>query len=136
MKTKSILLVLLMFATTSFFSCTKKDSGGSGNTINYVIKATYDNPADHGGYTNAEVTHLALTTPSGSNSVSENCTTPLSIGSDWGNYTSGMTVTATCESVLTHVTVTVEIWRGGVLWKHQTVLGSTSYTDVTVTGTL
>jgi hypothetical protein len=30
----------------------------------------------------------------------------------------------------------VEIWRDGVLWKHQTVLGSTSYTDVTVTGTL
>ena len=30
-----------------------------------------------------------------------------------------MTVTATCESVLTHVTVTVEIWRDGVLWKNQ-----------------
>ena len=134
MKTKSILLVLLMFATTSFFSCTKKDSGGSGNTINYVIKATYDNPADHGGYTNAEVTHVALTMPSGSNSVSENLSTPHTTAER--EYASGMTVTATCESVLTHVTVTVEIWRGGVLWKHQTVLGTNSYTDVTVTGTL
>ncbi len=135
MKTKSILLVLLMFALTSFISCTK-DSGSSGDTINYVIKATYDNPQDHSGLTNAEVTHLALTTPSGSNSVSENSTTPLSIGSGWGKFKSGMTVTATCESVLTHVTVTVEIWRNGTLWKNQTVLGSNNYTDVTVTGTL
>jgi hypothetical protein len=137
MKTKSILLVLLMLAMTSFFSCTKDDTGSvSGSTINYVIKATYDNPQDHSGMTNAEVTHLALTTPSGSNSVSENSTTPISIGSDWGKYKSGMTVTATCESVLSHVTVTVEIWRDGVLWKHQTVLGSANYTDVTVTGAL
>lgn len=124
-----------MFAMTSFLSCTK-DSGSSGDTINYVIKATYDNPLDHPGLTNAEVTHLALTTPSGSNSVSENCTTPLSIGSEWGKYKSGMTVTATCESVLTHVTVIVEIWRNGVLWKHQTAMGGAYYTDVTVTGTL
>jgi hypothetical protein len=135
MKTKSILLVLLILASTSFLSC-KKDSGASGYTINYVIKATYDNPQDHGGYTDAEVTHLALTTPSGSNSVSENSTTPLTIGSGWGKYKAGMTVTATCESVLSHVTVTVEIWRDGVLWKNQTVLGSNNYTDVTVTGTL
>jgi hypothetical protein len=135
MKTKSILLVLLMFAMTSFISCTK-DNGSSGDTINYVIKATYDNPQDHPGLTNAEVTHLSLTTPSGSNSVSENATTPLSIGSGWGKYKSGMTVTATCESVLTHVTVTVEIWRNGTLWKNQTVQGSNNYTDVTVTGTL
>lgn len=137
MKTKSILLVLLMFIMTLFFSCKKDDSGSvSGSTINYIIKATYDNPQDHGGLTNAEVTHLALTTPSGSNSVSENATTPMSIGKDWGKYKSGMTVTATCESVLSHVTVTVEIWRDGVLWKHQTVLGSANYTDVTVTGAL
>lgn len=135
MKTKSLLLVLLMVTMTSFFSC-KKDSGGTGYTINYVIKATYDNPQDHAGLVNAEVTHLALTTPSGGNSVSENSSTPLSIGSGWGTYPSGMTVTATCESVLTHVTVTVEIWRNGVLWKNQTVPGSDGYTDVTVTGTL
>jgi hypothetical protein len=134
MKTKSILLVVLMLAVATL-SC-KKDSSASGNTINYVIKATYDNPQDHAGLTNAEVTHLALTTPSGSNSVSENSTTPLSIGSGWGKYAAGMTVTATCESVLSHVTVTVEIWRDGVLWKHQTAMGSSSYTDVTVTGTL
>jgi hypothetical protein len=135
MKTKSILLILLIVAMTSFFSCTK-DDGGSGYTINYVIKATYDNPLDHSGLTYGGVTHLALTTPSGSNSVSEYSSTPISIGSEWGKYPSGMTVTATCESVLTHVTVTVEIWRDGVLWKNQTVLGSDSYTDVTVTGTL
>jgi hypothetical protein len=135
MKTKSILFVFLVFTMTSFFSC-KKDSSSSGDTINYVIKATYDNPQDHSGLTNADVTQLALTTPTGSNSVSENCSTPLSIGSDWGKYKSGMTVTATCESVLTHVTVTVEIWRNGTLWKNQTVLGSNNYTDVTVTGTL
>ena len=134
MKTSAVLLV--MFAMMlSFISCTK-DSGASGFTINYVITATYDNPQDHGGLTNAEVTHLALTTPTGSNSVSENATTPLSIGSGWGKFKSGMTVTATCESVLTHVTVTVEIWRDGVKWKNQTVLGSGNYTDVTVTGTL
>ena len=138
MKTNTCFCLFLMFAMSTFFSCTKDSSGSgsSGSTINYVIKATYDNPQDHGGLINAEVTHLALTTPSGSNSVSENCTTPLSIGSDWGKFKAGMTVTATCESVLSHVTVTVEIWRDGVLWQHQTVLGSTNYTDVTVTGTL
>jgi len=59
-----------------------------------------------------------------------------SIGSGCGKYKPGMTVTATCESVLTHVTVTVEIWRDGVKWKDQTVLGSSNYTDVTVAGTL
>ena len=135
MKTKSLLFVLLVVGVSSFLSCTKdSSSSSSGHTINYVIKATYDNPQDHDGYTDAEVTHLALTTPSGSNSVSENSLTPISIGSGWGKFDSGMTVTATCESVLTHVTVTVEIWLDGVLWKHETVLGSGSYTDVTVTG--
>lgn len=135
MKTRSILTVFLMVTLVSFLSCTK-DKNASGYTINYVIKATYDNPQDHDGLINAEVTHLALTTPSGSNSVSEASTTPISIGSGWGKYAAGMTVTATCESILSHVTVTVEIWRDGVLWKNQTVLGSDNYTDVTVTGTL
>jgi hypothetical protein len=135
MKTKSILLFLLIFTIPLFYKC-KKDSESSGFTFNYVIKATYDNPQDHVGHINAEVTHLALTTPSGGNSVFENSTTPISIGSGWGKYKPGMTVTATCESVLTHVTVTVEIWRDGVKWKDQTVLGSSNYTDVTVTGTL
>jgi len=135
MKTKFFPLVLLSIVLLSLFSCSK-DSSSSGYTINYVIKATYDNPQDHGGMTNAEVTHLALTTPTGSNSTSENSTTPISIGSGWGKFKAGMTVTATCESVLTHVTVTVEIWRDGVLWKHMTALGSADYTDVTVTGTL
>ena len=119
----------------SMLSC-KKDSSSSGYTINYVITATYDNPNDHDGLTYAEVTHLSLTTPSGGSSTSENSTTPISIGSGWGKFNTGMTVTATCESVLTHVTVTVEIWRDGVKWKYLTVNGSDSYTDVTVTGTL
>ena len=135
MKVKFVLMAILFFAGAAFYSCTKENSA-LGYTVNYVIKATYDNPADHGGLINAEVTHLALTTPSGGNSVSENSTTPVSIGSGWGKFPSGMTVTATCESVLTHVTVTVEIWRDGALWKNATVLGSNSYTDVTVTGTL
>lgn len=134
MKTKSVLLVLLMFVVILIsFSCAK-DSASSGNKIYYVIKATYDNPLDHSGFTNAEVTHVALTMPSGSNSVSENLSTPHTTAER--EYESGMAVTATCESVLTHVTVTVEIWRDGVLWKHQTVLGSNNYTVVTVTGTL
>jgi len=133
MKTKSTLLVLFMFVAVSFFSC-KKDSTSTGNKIYYVIKATYDNPQDHSGIINAEVTHVALTMPGGTNSVSENLSTPHTTAER--DYTSGMTVIATCESVLTHVTVTVEIWRDGALWKHQTVLGSSSYTEVTVTGTL
>ena len=137
MKTKSLSFFLLLVVLSSFLSCTKdSNSTSSGYTINYVITATYDNPQDHDGLTNADVTNLALTTPSGSNSTSEDATTPISIGSGWGKYHAGMTVTATCESVLAHVTVTVEIWRNGVLWKNQTVLGSESYTDVTVTGTL
>lgn len=83
-----------------------------------------------------QVNKRSLTTPSGGNSVSENSTTPISIGSGCGKYKPGIRVTATCESVLTHVTVTVEIWRDGVKWKDQTVLGSSNYTDVTVAGTL
>ena len=135
MKTKKNLFVLLMFGFASLFSCSN-DNVTSGYTLNYVIKATYDNPQDHDGMVNAEVTLLSLTTPSGGNSTSLNSTTPLSIGSAWGKFPVGMTVTATCESVLSHVTVTVEIWKDGVLWKSQTVLGSNNYTDVTVTGTL
>jgi hypothetical protein len=136
MKTKIGLFILLMFAMASFLSCSKDNGNGpdSGIKIYYVIEATYDNPQDHDGYTNAEVTHVALTMPSGSNSTSENLTTPYT--SNERDYPSGMTIIATCESVLTHVTVTVEIWRNGTLWKNQTVLGSDSYTDVTVTGTL
>jgi len=133
MKTLAIAPVLLMFALTSFFSCSDENTT-SGNMIYFVIKATYDNPQDHSGLINAEVTHVALTMPSGSNSVSENLSTPHTTAER--KYPSGMTVTATCESVLTHVTVTLEIWHDGVLWKHQTVLGNDSYTEVTVTGTL
>jgi len=135
MKTKLFSGIILMFVLAICLSCENENVSG-GYTINYVVKATYDNPQDHNGIVNAEVTHLALTTPSGSNSTSENSSTPLSIGSGWGKFQSGMTVTATCESVLTHVTVTVEIWKDGVLWKQQTVMGSDSYTDVTVSGTL
>jgi len=130
---RTVLLGILVCAMVSFFSCTK-DEESSGEKIYYVIKATYDNPLDHDGLTNAEVTHVALTMPDGNNSVSENLSTPYT--SNERDYASGMTVTATCESVLTHVTVTVEIWRNGDLWKNQTVLGSDNYTDVTVTGTL
>jgi hypothetical protein len=130
MKTRTLFIFLLLF---SVISCSK-DSGSSGNLVYYVIKATYDNPADHGGAINAEVTHVALTMPSGSNSTSENLSTPHTTAER--EYPAGMTVTATCESVLTHVTVTVEIWRNKVKWKYLTVPGSNSYTDVTVTGTL
>jgi hypothetical protein len=133
MKTGTFLFGLLMIAVVSLLSC-GKENADSGNKIYYVLKATYDNPQDHDGYTDAEVTHVALTMPSGSNSVSENILTPFT--SSEKDYPSGMTVTATCESVLNHVTVTVEIWRNGALWKNQTVLGSDNYTVVTVTGTL
>jgi len=130
MKTKAIIFLLFLVAA---ISCSK-DSSSSGIKVYYVIKATYDNPLDHGGMTNAEVTHVAMTMPSGSNSTSENLSTPhTTLERD---YESGMTVTATCESVLTHVTVTVEIWKDGVKWKYLTVPGGNNYTVVTVTGTL
>ncbi len=129
MKTKVFFLVLMMFA---IISCTKDKS--TSYLLKYVIKATYDNPLDHGGQVNAEVTHVSLTMPGGSNSVSENLSTPyMSLERE---YPSGMTVTATCQSVLTHVTVTVEMWLNGTKWKELTVYGSDSYTDVTVTGTI
>jgi hypothetical protein len=136
MKTKTYLSVLLMMAIMLFLSCSKGggDGAASGNKIYYVIKATFDNPQDHGGIKNTEVTNVALTMPSGSNSVSGNLSTPHTTLERV--YPSGMVVKATCQSVLTHVTVTVEIWRNGVLWKNQTVQGSNGYTDVTVTGTL
>jgi hypothetical protein len=136
MKTKYIVFFLLGVAITSFLSCSKDKDGANGTTFNYVIKATWDIPADHIGEPPPEVTHLALTTPSGGNSTSENCSTPLSIGEEWGDYPEGMTVTATCESVLSHVTLTVEIWKNGTLWKSDTQLGGAYYTVVTVTGTL
>jgi hypothetical protein len=134
MKTKFFLFGILMCSMVSFLSCAKDNNTSSGTRIYYVINATYDNPQDHDGFIYGEVTHVALTMPSGSNSTSENILTPFT--SSEKEYPSGMTVTATCESVLAHVTVTVEIWRNGVLWKNQTVLGSDNYTDVTVTGTL
>jgi hypothetical protein len=130
MKTKALILFLFLIAV---ISCSK-DNSTSGVKVYYVIKATYDNPQDHGGMTNAEVTHVAMTMPTGSNSVSENLSTPHTTAER--EYESGMKVTATCESVLTHVTVTVEIWRNGVKWKYLTVPGGNSYTVVTVTGTL
>lgn len=129
---KTLLFAILLLALMPF-SCSK-DEAGSGNKIYYVIKATYDNPQDHDGFINAEVTHVAMTMPGGTNSTSENLSTPYT--SSERDYPSGMAVTATCESVLTHVTVTIEIWRNGVLWKNQTVMGSDSYSVVTVTGTL
>jgi hypothetical protein len=129
MKTKSILILAVFLI---FNSCSKESS--SGNKIYYVLKATYDNPQDHGGVVNAELTNVALTMPSGSNSVSGNLSTPHTTAER--EYTSGMTVTATGESVLTHVTVTIEIWKNGVKWKFLTVPGSNSYTVVTVTGTV
>jgi hypothetical protein len=135
MKTRIISFLLLLVVSASFLSCEKESgSQGQGYKIKYVLKATYDNPQDHDGFIDAELTNVALTTPSGGNSVSLNLLTPFSI--EWDNYPAGMTVTATGESVLTHVTVTLEIWRNGVLWKQQTVLGSDNYTVVTVTGTL
>ncbi|MCF8378048.1 MAG: hypothetical protein K9H49_00640 [Bacteroidales bacterium] len=136
MKTKNLLFVLLIFVGASFLSCSKDDSGDGGTTINYVVKATYDNPQDHDGRIDAEVTNLALTTPSGGNSVSLNSLTPLSIGKDWGPYPAGMTVRVTAESVLTHVTVTVEIWKNGVLWKEQTAMGTDAYVVATATGVI
>jgi hypothetical protein len=133
MKTKTFISGLLMIVMVSLLSCSKENAV-SGNKIFYVIKATYDNPQDHDGIIDAEVTHVALTMPGGSNSVSENLLTPFT--SSEKEYPSGMTVTATCESVLNHVTVTVEIWRNGSLWKNETVPGSENYTDVSVTGSL
>jgi predicted transcriptional regulator with HTH domain len=65
-----------------------------------------------------------------------NCTTPLSIGSNWGPYPKGMTVRVTAESVLTHVTVTVEIWKNGVKWKEQTTMGTNAYVVATATGVI
>jgi hypothetical protein len=55
--------LFFVFLTAIVASCSK-DSASSGNRIYYVIKATYDNPTDHDGMINAEVTHVALTMPS------------------------------------------------------------------------
>ena len=129
MKIKAAFIILLVSAIVS---CNKDNS--SSNLVKYIIKATYDNPADHAGLTSADVTHVALTMPGSKNSVSENLSTPyLSLERE---YSSGTTLTATCESVLSHVTVTVEIWLNGAKWKYLTVYGSDSYTNVKVTGTL
>ena len=130
MRTKLIILAMFM---VGLVSC-QQENPATGTMVYYVIKATYDNPADHNGMINAEVTNVALTMPTGSNSTSLNLSTPHTTAER--EYPAGMTVTATCQSVLTHVTVTVEIWRNGVKWKYLTVPGSDAYTDVTVTGTL
>jgi hypothetical protein len=134
MKTKSFFLVLFTIVSIFLISCSK-DEGSKGDTINYIVKATWDNPADHIGETPA-VTNLAMTTPSGGNSVSLHSLCPVDIGTQWGPYPAGMTVRVTAESVLTHVTVTVEIWRNGVLWKNQTAVGGNYYAVATATGTL
>ena len=134
MNTKSILLALLLIVLIPLSSCQKDGDSVGGDKVYYVIKATYDNPADHDGFVNAEVTHVALTMPGGSNSTSENLLCPHTTAERV--YESGMTVTATCESVLSHVTVTVEIWKNGAKWKFLTVMGSDNYSVCTVTGTI
>ena len=116
-------------------SCSK-DKESSGTSINYIVKATWDNPAEHLGELAPAVTNLSLTTPSGGNSVSLHSSTPISIGTSWGPYPAGLAVKVTAESVLTHVTVTVEIWRNGVLWKNQTTAGGNFYAVATATGVI
>lgn len=133
MKSKIALLGIMILGMVSFLSCTK-DNEGSGNRIYYVLIATYDNPADHYGLTYSDVTLVSLTNPDGTSATSYNLMTPFT--SAEREFPSGMTITATCESVLNHTSVTIEIWRNGSLWKSQMVPGSDNYTDVTVTATL
>ncbi len=133
MMRKILLIGTLVLGLVSLASCTKENES-SGNKIYYVLIATYDNPADHDGLIYSDVTLVSLTNPDGSCATSYNLMTPFT--STEREFPSGMTVTATCESVLNHTTVNVEIWRNGSLWKSQTVPGSDNYTDVTVTGTL
>jgi hypothetical protein len=135
MKTNRFLLILFSIVVVLLISCSK-DKEATGDSINYVVKATWDNPADHIGELSPAVTNLSLTTPSGGNSVSLHSLTPVSIGTEWGPYPAGMTVKVTAESVLTHVSVTVEIWRNGVLWKNNTAVGGNYYAVATATGTL
>lgn len=134
MKTKRFFLILFTIFLV-LISCSK-DKDSSGVSINYIVNATWDNPAEHIGEPAPAVTNLSLTTPSGSNSVSLHSLTPISIGTSWGAYPAGMTVKVTAESVLTHVSVTVEIWRNGVLWKNQTTVGGNYYAVATATGTI
>ena len=135
MKTKRFLLILFPVVLLFLISCTK-DKEAPGDSINYIVKATWDNPADHIGELSPAVTNLSLTTPSGGNSVSLHSMTPVSIGTEWGPYPAGMTVRVTAESVLTHVSVTVEIWKNGVLWKNNTAVGGNYYAVATASGTL
>ena len=58
--------------------------------------------------------------------------------SSTGKYTSGATISVRAESVLSYTTITVKIYRDGVLWKSDTATatGYGNYAVATVSGTL
>jgi hypothetical protein len=125
-------LIGLIFA----YSCSKDNNGsGSGISVYYVLEGLYgSNPVSpHTGNVLEIISDMTM--PSGSNQHGLLMTPYTSVARE---YTSGTTVTLRGESMLTYTTITVKLYKDGVLWKSNTTTatGPGNYAVATVTGTI
>lgn len=135
---KNIFLGLIFIGLIFTFSCSKDNSGnGSGKTISvyYVLEGLYGNNPGNPQTGNVLEVISDMTMPSGSNQHGLLMTPYTSVARD---YTPGTTVTLRGESVLSYTTITVKLFKDGVLWKSfsTTATGPGNYAVATVTGTL
>ncbi len=129
-------MLLAVAALVGVSSCSKDDSNASGGTqIYYVIEGVYNARPDQPIPEGDVEAIVSMTMPSGSASQG-NVLTPYT--SSTREYTPGMTVTVSAESVLSYTTITVKIFRDGILWKTNsaTETGYGNYAFATVSGTL
>lgn len=117
---KKLLIVVMALGLITLYACSKDSSSGSGGgtKIYYVIEGILDptpNEPTRSG-TNVDV-NVSMTMPTGSSSVGLT-TTPHTTAER--EYASGMTLTVTAESVPSYTTITVKIYKDGVLWKTNT----------------
>jgi hypothetical protein len=133
---KKILMSAAFIGLIFVCSCSKDEkAGGGGISVYYVLEGLYgNNPQNPRTGTVLEIIS-DMTMPSGSNQHGLLMTPYTSVARD---YTSGTTVTLRGESMLTYTTITVKLYKDGVLWKSNTTTatGAGNYAVATVTGTL
>ena len=134
---RKLFIAVMVIGLFSLYSCSKdSDSGGSGTKIYYVIEGILDpTPNEPNRTGNAVNVNVSMTMPSGSPSVGLT-TTPHTTAER--EYTAGMTLTITAESVPSYTTITVKIYKDGVLWKSNTntATGFGNYAVAQISGTL
>jgi hypothetical protein len=133
---KKILMSLAFIGLIFTYSCSKDEKGsGSSISVYYVLEGLYGTNPQNPHTGNVLEIISDMTMPSGSNQHGLLMTPYTSVARD---YTSGTTVTLRGESMLTYTTITVKLYKDGVLWKTNsaTATGPGNYAVATVTGTL